>query len=297
MSDEQKPVVVLKTWELDPPDEDVTDGDTGIVVPQPEVLVPLDGGKMSPSDGMRGPFRVADEVMAACEAERKHDTWRSQAGMCLYASNEMFGVTGVSCHDATLAWHRSKFKHSGTPPKGAHVLWTGGSHGFGHSAVSAGGGWVYSTDIYGQGRYWKTTIQTINAAWGLERYAGWALDFCGATLLSVVGWNCHTNKRRTKPTVSLRLARRAARNDPGHPRSVKNCPETTALIEQWLWDEGMTGKSRHRIIDGHWSGTATTLWYSRWQRKLGYRGADADGIPGAASLAELAGRHGYKLRK
>lgn len=293
-----KPQVILKPWELDPYDDTVTDGDLSLTPqPMPEIQVPLTSEVSALAvKGLRRPARVAKEVIRACEDERKHDTWKSQAGMCLYASNEMFGVTGVSCHDATLAWERSVYKHGGTPPKGAHVLWTGGSHGWGHSAVSAGGGWVYSTDIYGAGRYWKTTIQTINSAWGLERYAGWALDFCGATQLSVVGWNPETNKRRRKPSVSLKLAIEAATKDPHEPRHVKHCPETTALIEQWLWDEGLTGGSAHKIIDGHW-GTATTAWYSRWQHKRGYSGSDADGIPGYSSLKVLAARHGYRIRK
>jgi hypothetical protein len=36
--------------------------------------------------------------------------------------------------------------------------------------------------------------------------------------------------------------------------------------------------------------------YARWQRRLGYEGADADGIAGEKSLAELGKRHGWSVR-
>lgn len=35
--------------------------------------------------------------------------------------------------------------------------------------------------------------------------------------------------------------------------------------------------------------------YKLWQHKLGYHGADADGIPGKKSMAELAKKYGFKL--
>ena len=39
-------------------------------------------------------------------------------------------------------------------------------------------------------------------------------------------------------------------------------------------------------------GTNFTKAYASWQRKLGYRGKDADGIPGMASLKALADQTG-----
>jgi len=40
----------------------------------------------------------------------------------------------------------------------------------------------------------------------------------------------------------------------------------------------------------------TRAGYTTLQRRMGYRGADADGIPGPASLTRLAKEHGYKVR-
>lgn len=40
-------------------------------------------------------------------------------------------------------------------------------------------------------------------------------------------------------------------------------------------------------------GTATRAAYSKWQIKLGYRGADADGAPGIKSLTALGTKYGF----
>ncbi|MFD4371488.1 hypothetical protein ACFWPY_07835, partial [Streptomyces sp. NPDC058527] len=55
------------------------------------------------------------------------------------------------------------------------------------------------------------------------------------------------------------------------------------------------GAPPHRtLVDGHF-GTATRTAYGRWQARQGYRGADADGIPGRASLDALARRRGFTV--
>ena len=58
----------------------------------------------------------------------------------------------------------------------------------------------------------------------------------------------------------------------------------------------MAAQSEMRFCntDGIWT-TKTTRAYKTWQRALGYRGSDADGIPGRDSLAKLVARGGYTL--
>jgi hypothetical protein len=41
--------------------------------------------------------------------------------------------------------------------------------------------------------------------------------------------------------------------------------------------------------------TANQSGYAQWQRKLGYRGDDADGVPGATSLRKLGRKYGWKV--
>jgi hypothetical protein len=40
-------------------------------------------------------------------------------------------------------------------------------------------------------------------------------------------------------------------------------------------------------------GPLTRAAYKKWQQKLGFRGADADGIPGFTSLKRLGAKHGF----
>lgn len=47
-------------------------------------------------------------------------------------------------------------------------------------------------------------------------------------------------------------------------------------------------------IDGIF-GPKTRSRYSAWQKRLGYRGTDADGIPGRTSLNRLADRYGFRV--
>jgi hypothetical protein len=41
---------------------------------------------------------------------------------------------------------------------------------------------------------------------------------------------------------------------------------------------------------------ATKAAYAKWQKKLGYTGADADGLPGRASLLKLGKKHGFTVK-
>lgn len=42
-------------------------------------------------------------------------------------------------------------------------------------------------------------------------------------------------------------------------------------------------------------GTVTIKAYGQWQRKLGFSGDDADGIPGMDSLKKLGLKHGFRV--
>ncbi|WP_149180815.1 N-acetylmuramoyl-L-alanine amidase [Streptomyces sp. TRM49041] len=92
------------------------------------------------------------------------------------------------------------------------------------------------------------------------------------------------------PAVDLSRLVAAARQDP--PRAGTPVSYSGArVVEAALVAEGLLPKP---YADGHF-GTATVRAYAAWQRKLGYRGADADGIPGRTSLTRLGGRHGFTV--
>ena len=94
-----------------------------------------------------------------------------------------------------------------------------------------------------------------------------------------------------RPVVDLSQLVAAARSNP----AAKGQPVTYAgvrTVEAALVDEGLLAK---RYSDGHF-GTTTIAAYSAWQRRLGYRGTDADGIPGKTSLTHLGKRHGFDVK-
>ncbi|MCT9144570.1 LysM peptidoglycan-binding domain-containing protein [Streptomyces violarus] len=67
--------------------------------------------------------------------------------------------------------------------------------------------------------------------------------------------------------------------------------EPTRYVEQALVAEGLLAA---QYADGH-AGTATRSAYTLYQQRLGYRGADADGLPGTTSLKRLGDRHGFTV--
>ncbi|MGW4896886.1 peptidoglycan-binding protein [Kitasatospora sp. NPDC004240] len=91
--------------------------------------------------------------------------------------------------------------------------------------------------------------------------------------------------------VSLAHVVAAARTDPGAEQGHRTYGEETRIVEQALADEGLLER---RWVDGSF-GTRTVAAYAAFQRALGYRGTDANGIPGQRSLRELGERRGFDV--
>ncbi|MFE6412534.1 N-acetylmuramoyl-L-alanine amidase [Streptomyces sp. NPDC057837] len=96
-----------------------------------------------------------------------------------------------------------------------------------------------------------------------------------------------------KPTVDLSKLVAAAKSNPaaaGTPVSYSG----VKTVEAALVDAGLLEK---RYSDGHY-GTSTITAYAAWQRSKaggGYRGKDADGIPGKDSLIRLGKKYGFTV--
>ncbi|GGV45188.1 hypothetical protein GCM10010495_73410 [Kitasatospora herbaricolor] len=91
--------------------------------------------------------------------------------------------------------------------------------------------------------------------------------------------------------VSLAHVRAAARTDPGAEQGHRTYGDEVRIVEQALVDEGLLDPV---WVDGS-LGTRTIEAYAGFQRRLGYEGAQADGIPGQRSLTELGDRHGFTV--
>ncbi|MCX2971203.1 MULTISPECIES: peptidoglycan-binding protein [Streptomyces] len=174
--------------------------------------------------------------------------------------------------------------------KGAFFDLRDGAHGdhvtaVGRALVSRGFGDAYKV---GPGPNW-TDADTAN-----YRAYQLSLGYHGADADGVPGETSLRKLLGTLPgdrtTVDLSKLRAAARQDP--PKSGTPVSYSGArVVEEALAAEGLLDR---RYVDGHF-GTKTVSAYSRWQRRCGYSGAAADGIPGRASLSTLGRRHGFQV--
>ena len=93
-----------------------------------------------------------------------------------------------------------------------------------------------------------------------------------------------------KPVVDLSRLVAAAKSDPrraGTPVTYSG----VRIVEAALVDAGLLAKP---YSDGHF-GSATVDAYAKWQRRLGYSGTAADGIPGMTSLKKLGAKYGFDV--
>lgn len=94
------------------------------------------------------------------------------------------------------------------------------------------------------------------------------------------------------PSVSLGRVILAAKRDPGASQGHQTAPADVRLVEHALNAEGLLPAQYSG--DGSY-GTTTISAYAGWQRRLGYSGSSADGIPGTASLTKLGVKHGFRV--
>lgn len=94
--------------------------------------------------------------------------------------------------------------------------------------------------------------------------------------------------------VSLSAVRRAAKADPDREQggTTPGSVEHVEIVETALHSEGLL--SGEYDDDGSF-GSLTVEAYAAWQRRCGYSGSDADGIPGRSSLQMLGDRHGFRV--
>jgi len=95
-----------------------------------------------------------------------------------------------------------------------------------------------------------------------------------------------------KPKVSLAHIIAAAKADPKAAQGKGKYPADTKIVEAALKAEGLLSATYAK--DGAF-GSVTVKAFAAWQRKCGYSGGDADGIPGKASLTKLAAKHGFTV--
>lgn len=165
-----------------------------------------------------------------------------------------------------------------------------GAHGpqvtlVGEALVAAGFGSHYGT---GPGPDW-TDADTLNYA-DYQR----SLGFSGGDADGVPG---EASLRRLLggavplAEVSTSNVVAAAGRDPAAPQGATTHPDDVFTVELALVAEGLLDR---RWADGSF-GTKTITAYSALQRRYGYSGQQADGVPGVESLTRLGREHGFTV--
>lgn len=96
----------------------------------------------------------------------------------------------------------------------------------------------------------------------------------------------------SRPRVDLSRLVAAAKTDPPATQGHVTYLAGVNLVEAALVKEGLL--ARRYAGDGSY-GTATRDAYAKWQRRLGYAGTAADGIPGMTSLKKLGAKHSFDV--
>lgn len=204
---------------------------------------------------------------AAIQFAMNHDSWAS--GMCQQFVRTCFDRPAVF-PSAAAAWagadHKHRVLHGAQVPRAVPVFWLGGSRGFGHVAISVGNGLCRSTDWPSSGRVGTVAIDTITRTWG-QSFQGWTEDLNEGTV-----WTPSTNVQPVDNTVSLRNLLPGKTN-----HDVKQ-------MQNRLTRRGIT------VPRTGFFGPLTREAVRKWQLRLGYRGEDANGVPGLVSMQRLGFR-------
>jgi hypothetical protein len=159
------------------------------------------------------------------------------------------------------------------------VWWTGGT--FGHVAISAGGGYVISTDWPSAGNVGRVSIATLTDRWN-KTYRGWSEDI-------------NEVKVFVTPTVDLSALVEAAKKDPSRPQggTTTGSVDDVRLVEAALFVEGLLDEKW--AFDGSFGGRTHSA-YAAWQRKVGLGGKTPNGLPARESLTKLGNRYGFDVK-
>lgn len=197
---------------------------------------------------------------------------RDWTGYCLMFVRTCLGIP-KKYNSAIEAWEGAKNKRTtGTPPAGVPLFWRGGK--FGHVALSAGGGYCYSTDIKRRGKVDKVLIGEIKKRWGYT-YLGWTLDLNGQPV------NLPAPPPAPSVSISLKALQYSARN-PG--KYLPGGTDDVVNVKGYLVRHGYALAS---------DSFATA--YAKFQRRLGYFGSDSDGVPGLTTLKVLCRSANWRI--
>lgn len=209
--------------------------------------------------------------------------------MCkAFVRAEVFNVNPSTSGTAIECWNEAEHKHRVTDPEkvpafvpvfmdtsasAEHVGATVGRDSTGHRLI-------VSTDAGPNRTIGLVRLADLARSWG--PIIGWSEDLDGQRI-----WT----PPPVTPTVELANVVDAALHErdesgdpPLHPRAV-GFVERALVAERLLAPAWVNGRFGIHKIKA----------YAAWQKRIGYTGAQANGVPGRVSLTKLGARHGFKV--
>jgi hypothetical protein len=104
----------------------------------------------------------------------------------------------------------------------------------------------------------------------------------------------HPTNVGSAPPISLHIVQMCAHEDPAKPQGQTTNSNQVIWVQKALVLEGLLSDSDTRWGRGSF-GSMTVSAYAAWQRRLGYSGADANGVPGQTSLTKLGAKWGFHV--
>lgn len=131
---------------------------------------------------MRDPNRRINRTLAVAWAvARIADPGQDWSNQCQRFTRTCLGVGG-GFPSAITAWRgtaKADRSPSRTPPAGVPCYYSGGKYG--HAVLSAGDGYVYSTDIKRRGKVDRVPLSMVENRWGYT-YLGWTRTINGVRI-------------------------------------------------------------------------------------------------------------------
>lgn len=166
--------------------------------------------------------------------------------------------------DAVDGWKKAKSKGKvvKTPkikdvPAGTFAYWTGGSHGFGHAAITIGGGKIISTDAPTWGKIGEVSIDWIATNWRNN------LKFVGYVVNDGDGHQMVDKKAVKRPKVKEK-ALKARWTVTATKLNGRDFPSPTWGHVRVVRDKGFTIASVAKAVVGGktWVRTVHNTWYA-----------------------------------
>lgn len=228
--------------------------------------------------------RSASEALAWARAQHDNGS-RNWHNICLIFVHDCFNV-GAYYPSASRAWYGAAHKHPTTDgnkvPRGVPYFWTGGSQGFGHIVISAGGGLCWSTDINVRGGVSLVRINDITRRWG-QNPAGWTEDLNKVRVYT-------PSTAPAKPVIDLSEVLSGLVR---HQAAIGSVRLKKAVIAE-------VGKGQMSLspVLGERFKTQYRKVQEEYLHAIGAKvtASSADGVPGMASLRWLGDRHGFSVR-